>query len=721
MQRLNEKQQWAVDNVDGPLLILAGAGSGKTLTITHRIANIILTGKALPYQILALTFTNKAAAEMRDRIDKFEIENTNQIWMGTFHSICARILRIHADEIGYDRSFTIYDTDDSKSMIKRIMQDKEIPGDATTPADMLDMISRAKEKLQLASMFKETNVSDFTTVYQEYTKRLFASNAMDFDDLLVNVIRLFDEAPAVLERYQNRFKYILVDEYQDTSLMQYRIISIIGERSRNICVCGDDDQAIYSWRGADIQNILSFEKQFPEAHVVKLEENYRSTKNILQAANTIIENNAMRKGKTLFTNNVEGELITLEVSNDNYDEARYITGEIIKLNAKGVSYNDIAVLVRVNAQSRSIEETLIRSSVPHAVIGSIRFYERMEVKDVLSYLRLASNPNDLSAFTRCCGAPKRGIGQASIEKITEYLEFKGSYDILSVLASESVPGLGKAVLKKLSELANLVIKIQACQTVTEALELAIYKSGYMDSLEMRKNDNSSRIDNLSELMNAAYDFTQTSEDPSLAVFLENAALIASTDFIDSQSGSVKLMTVHSAKGLEFDYVFIAGMEEGYFPSGMVNTEQGIEEERRLCYVAVTRARKKVYMSYCKRRYLYSRINLRKPSRFLSEVPLHLFEPMDVDKEQSQSPAYFTPSRAKSYNNEPSRFVYKMEPAFKPMNDGFASGEMLIHPVWGKGTVVSVESSGGKSVFVTAFAGLGIKKIVEGSVDLKKAD
>ena len=714
---LNEQQLDAVNTIDGPLLILAGAGSGKTRTIIHRTANIILSGAAMPYQILALTFTNKAASEMKERIEQFNISNLSDMWMGTFHSICARILRMHAEAIGYTRYFSIYDEDDSKSVISAVLKEMGTANKKITPGHLKSVISKAKEKMLTPEEFDTEfsgyfDILDIGRVYRLYQKRLKDSNAMDFDDLLLNTVLLFESSDEILSYYQNRFKYILVDEYQDTNMIQYRIVSMIAAKHKNVCVCGDDDQCIYSWRGADLRNILEFELNFPQAKVIRLEENYRSTKNILDAANALIENNQARKGKKLFTQRSGGDKLSLFAAYNESEEAEHIASEIEKLRRAEVSLSDTAILYRVNSQSRMLEESLLRRRIAYQIIGGIRFYDRMEVKDILAYLRLAVNPDDSVSFARAVSVPRRGVGAASIDKLREYTEFKG-YDLISSCRNASeIPSLSASAKASLVSFALLTDEISSAQSLPDAVKTAINGSGYLKMLKEDTSDKAqSRTDNLNELMNAAADFERTSEDSSLAAFLENAALISSIDLSQNEGGLVKLMTVHNAKGLEFDYVFISGLEDGLFPiTRSDRSDEDLEEERRLCYVALTRAKKKLYLSYSKMRRTYNSYDYRLPSRFLTEIPDELFikEGDASEKKRESSYESFPSYRQKAKTT----FSFEPEKKRKAENE-YAEGDKISHPDWGDGLVVSVKNSDGDQIITAAFAGLGIKKFVSG--------
>ena len=721
---LNNKQAQAVETVNGPVLILAGAGSGKTKTIMHRIANIIQGGYAEPYNILALTFTNKAAAEMKERIRGFGIIGTDQLWMGTFHSIFSRILRQYAEKIGFTNNYTIYDESDSKNLINKILERYGASNLGMQSSDIKNIISNAKDKLILPDKFREyysnpANCEILASIYRDYQRGLKENNAMDFDDLLLNTFILLKKNVDILEYLQDKFKYILVDEYQDTNKLQYEIVRLLSMKHKNICVCGDDDQSIYGWRGADIRNILEFEKDFPSAVSIKLEQNYRSTSTILQAANEVINNNQKRKGKNLWTDKGGGEKIQLIYTMRDLEEADTIAKEVISLHNNGLRYDDVAVLYRINAQSRILEEGLLRRSIPYQIIGGTRFYDRLEVKDVLAYLKFAANPKDGVSFVRAISAPKRGFGAASLEKLEEYMQFKGFNYLEAGMMAESIPTLSKSVKTKLFEFSLFIARLYDTsqkQGLHRAVEMAVKDSGYIEMLKIIKIENrESRLENLEELINASKEFEQTSEDTSLEAFLENASLITSAEMEGSSDGKVQLMTVHNSKGLEFETVFLAGFEENIFPlARSAQNEKDLEEERRLCYVAITRAKKKLYISHTQYRKLYGTGQYTQPSRFLFEIPKELIaEVKNVYNTQMQKQVYQKPNTSVM----PKQLVTKQK---KESNlASFVAGDKIAHPTWGEGTVVSVASSGSDYIVTAAFAGLGIKKFITGYANVKK--
>ncbi|MGN8913060.1 DNA helicase PcrA [Anaerofustis butyriciformans] len=735
LSMLNDKQQQAVTCVNGPLLILAGAGSGKTRTIIHRIAYIIENGYAKPWEILALTFTNKAAGEMRERIDSMGIPFTSDIWMGTFHSICARILRMEGDNLGFTSNFSIYDDDDTKRLLKTILKELDISDKEFPVESVKAQISLLKNDLETSDDYMDEH-GDFdegyteariAQIYSEYQKRLLSANAMDFDDLLLNTNILFAKCPEVLNKYRNRFKYILVDEYQDTNISQYAIISKMAEGHRNICVCGDDDQSIYGWRGASIRNILEFEDDFEDAKIIRLEQNYRCTKNILNAANGVIEHNKKRMGKTLFTDNEEGEIIKYLHANSDLEESSIIAREIFCLNEyHDIPYSDIAILYRTNAQSRVLEEGLMRRNIPYQIVAGTKFYDRMEIKDILAYLKLLVNPKDDIAFIRVINTPKRGIGPASIEKIRDYAFMKGisMYEVIKDI--DTCPLFKGSVKEKLTlfkdtmeELGRIAKEHSLMDTVINTIHL----SGYEQMLKEGKVENAqNRLENLDELVNAAGDFENNEEDGSLEAFLENAALVAGVDSYDENSSKVLLMTLHNAKGLEFNIVFMPGMEENLFPTyRAVNEESEMEEERRLCYVGITRARKKLYMSSAETRRVYGRNEMRNPSRFLLEVPDELIEGISAIKESNKEKEIINNNVKKMYDPY-ANTIRQTQNLFKQNNtfdEKLSPGDKIDHNAWGEGTVVSIEGSGDDMKITAAFPETGIKKFMASVAKFKK--
>ena len=640
---LNEPQREAVYHTDGPLLILAGAGSGKTRVLTHRIAYLIEEKGVNPWNILAITFTNKAAGEMRQRVDSLVGFGSESIWVSTFHSMCVRILRRHIDRLGYDNRFTIYDTDDQKTLMKEVIRKLDLDPKRYKERALLSVISSAKNEMILPNEFELNAGGDFgqqqmAKVYREYEAQLKSNNALDFDDLLVKTVQLFDTQPDVLENYQERFRYIMVDEYQDTNTVQFKLVSLLAGKYRNLCVVGDDDQSIYKFRGANIRNILDFEKEFTDARVIKLEQNYRSTENILNAANGVIHNNKGRKDKTLWTDNGEGEKISLRQFDTGYDEAEFVAEDIKESVREGASYNDSAILYRTNAQSRLFEEKFIAMNIPYKIVGGINFYARKEIKDILAYLKTIDNGQDDLAVRRIINVPKRGIGLTTINRIQESASSRGISFYEALLAPELIAGAGRSA-SKLDSFAALIeyFKGQAEQeSLTDLLNEIIEKTGYVESLGTEDPvDAETRIQNIDELVSkaAAYeeDCADRDEAATLSGFLEEVALVADIDSLDEDQDYVVLMTLHSAKGLEFPRVYLAGMEDGLFPSYMTVTgddPEELEEERRLCYVGITRAEQKLTLTCARRRMVRGETQYNKMSRFVREIPMELLETGD---------------------------------------------------------------------------------------------
>ena len=637
---LNEQQREAVYCTDGPLLILAGAGSGKTRVLTHRIAYLIEEKGVNPWNILAITFTNKAAGEMRERVDNLVGFGSESIWVSTFHSTCVRILRRHIDRLGYDTNFTIYDTDDQKTLMKDVCKLVEIDTKVYKERNLLAAISAAKNEMISAQEYALNAQGDFgkekiAKVYQEYEKQMHANNALDFDDLLVKTVQLFETQPDVLENYQERFRYIMVDEYQDTNTVQFQLVSLLAGKYRDLCVVGDDDQSIYKFRGANIKNILNFEQEFPDATVIKLEQNYRSTGNILDAANAVISNNVGRKDKQLWTDNGEGEKIKFCQFDTGYDEAEYIADDIEREVRNGASYNDHAILYRTNAQSRLFEERFVAQNIPYKIVGGVNFYARREIKDVLAYLKTIDNGKDDLAVRRIINVPKRGIGLTTINRIQESAASRGIGFYDALLGLDLIPGVARGAAK----LEGFVALIEYFKGVAETLSLSdllqevIDKTGYIESLEAEgKEESETRIENIDELRSkvAVYEESRLDQDekPTLSGFLEEVALVADIDSLDEEQDYVVLMTLHSAKGLEFPHVYLAGMEDGLFPSYMTVTSddrEDMEEERRLCYVGITRAEQKLTMTSAMRRMVRGETQYNKVSRFMKEIPLELLD------------------------------------------------------------------------------------------------
>ena len=639
-QILNEQQQQAVHHIHGPLLILAGAGSGKTKVLTHRIAYLIEECKVNPWNILAITFTNKAAGEMRERVDHLVGMGSESVWVSTFHAACVRILRRYIDRIGFDNNFTIYDTDDQKTLMKEVCKRLDIDTKMFRERFLLSAISSAKNEMLSPEEYEKESDGDYSkkmigSVYHEYDKQLKKNNALDFDDLLLKTVQLFEEQPEVLGNYQERFKYIMVDEYQDTNTVQFRLVSLLADKYKNLCVVGDDDQSIYKFRGANIKNILNFEKVFPEAMVIKLEQNYRSTGTILDAANAVIRNNEGRKKKTLWTENPEGEKVGIYSFETGVEEAWFVANAIEKHVSKGGSYNDHAILYRTNAQSRLFEEQFVAASMPYKIVGGVNFYSRKEIKDLLAYLKTINSDRDDLAVRRIINVPKRGIGLATVNKIADAAAARdiGFYEALDGL--DLIPGIGRAEAK----IHTFVSTIEYFRSLLPRLSLlelmheVIGTTGYMEEIDKEEEEVAqTRRENIDELLSKIASYEEAcqaaSEEVTLSGFLAEVALVADIDALDESQEYVVLMTLHGAKGLEFPHVYMAGMEDGLFPSFMNITSDDpdeLEEERRLCYVGITRAKKKLTLTCANRRMVRGEMIFFRPSRFVEEIPTGLVE------------------------------------------------------------------------------------------------
>lgn len=729
---MNPEQAEAVKATEGPLLIMAGAGSGKTRVLTHRIAYLMVEKGVNPYNILAITFTNKAAREMKDRIHNILGGASDNIWISTFHSMCVRILRRDIDRIGMNRNFTILDSTDQQSVIKAILKEKNIDPKKFDPRSLLGSISSAKNELttpeelskQVGGYYDQV-VSD---VYTEYQKRLRKNQALDFDDLIMTTIQLFQRVPEVLEFYQRKFQYIHVDEYQDTNRAQYMLVKLLASRFQNLCVVGDSDQSIYRWRGADIANILSFEKDYPRATVIFLEQNYRSTKRILQAANEVIQKNSNRKPKNLWTENHDGEKISYFRADTEQTEAQFVTGKIKEMTESGKrKYSDFAILYRTNAQSRVMEEVLLKSNIEYSIVGGIKFYDRKEIKDILAYLRLISNPDDDISLIRVINVPKRGVGATSVDKIARYAQ---DHDISMFRALEEADfiGLSPKITKAVIEFKEMVKGYTAMQeylSVTELVEEILEKSGYIDMLKAEKSiESQSRLENLDEFLSVTKSFEQSNDDKSLVAFLTDLALVADIDKLDEDDqpkDSVILMTLHAAKGLEFPIVFLMGMEEGVFPhSRSLMEEDEMEEERRLAYVGITRAEEQLYLTNAQMRTLFGQTKMNPVSRFIQEIPAELLDDVMAEKKSA-----FTPFGKSA--KAPTRPAPR-KPVSRPvqMTTGGESvawqvGDKAQHKKWGTGTVVSVKGSGDSVELDIAFPSpMGIKRLLAKFAPIEKA-
>ncbi len=732
-ENLNPQQKEAVCQTEGPLLILAGAGSGKTRVLTHRIAYLIEEKGVNPWNIMAITFTNKAAQEMKERVDQIVGFGSESVWVTTFHSTCVRILRRYIDRIGFDNRFTIYDADDQKSLMKDICKRLQIDTKLYKERALLAQISHAKDQLVSPEEFELNSQGDYSKmrvaeVYKEYQTQLRRNNALDFDDLIMKTVELFQSCPEVLESYQERFRYIMVDEYQDTNLAQFQFVSLLASKYQNLCVVGDDDQSIYKFRGANIENILGFERVFSNTKVIRLEQNYRSTKNILQAANEVIQNNAQRKPKTLWTDNEEGNKVHFRNFLSGFEEAEYVVGDIAQKHREGIcSYRDCAVLYRTNAQSRLFEEKFLMANIPYRLVGGVNFYARKEIKDLLSYLKTVDNAKDDLAVRRIINIPKRGIGATTLSRVQEYATEQdiSFYDALK--EAEKIPKLGRAAVK-IQPFVTMIQSLRSEQrsfSVSELLDDVIERTGYVQDLIAEDTDESrARIENIDELITKATTYDKESENPTLGGFLEEVALVADIDTVDPNQDHVLLMTLHSAKGLEFSQVYLAGMEDGIFPSYMtIGSEDpgDMEEERRLCYVGITRAMKDLTMTSVQQRMIRGQAQYNKVSRFIYELPRevvdmgHKIEKKEIKTEVPRNNTYAQMReafRAKAF--QPRQFEVK-----KADKLSYEVGDTVRHVKFGVGIVKNIVE-GGKDYEVTVdFDQVGVKKMFASFAKLKK--
>ena len=769
--RMNSMQKKAIFTVDGPVLVLAGAGSGKTTVLVNRIANLIQYGSAYnsdyaefepsqqdieimrayvdgrcddlfeveellcvrpaqPWQILAITFTNKAARELKERLEKMLGESANDIWASTFHSSCARILRKFGDRIGYTSHFTIYDTDDSKKMMKECQKQLGIEDKYLSHKTILHEISMAKDSLITPEEFKksagfDTRMLKIASAYELYQKMLKKADAMDFDDIIVNTVRLFETCGDVLEYYQNKFRYIMVDEYQDTNHAQYRLVSLLASKNENICVVGDDDQSIYKFRGATIENILSFEGEYRNCVTIRLEQNYRSTQTILDAANAVIGHNEKRKGKSLWTGNGEGSKISVLNAYDENDEAKLIVDEIIEqTSSKGRKFSDIAVLYRMNAQSNSIEHVLTRNSIPYRIIGGLRFYDRLEIKDALAYLAVINNPADEVRLRRIINVPKRGIGETTVSNASEAAAGLG-ISLFEVLEHADEYAATQRSAKKIKEFTDMINELRDMQekmNVAELFKKMLELTGYTASLMLDTEKGEERLENISELTNNLVTFVnENGEDATLNDFLEEIALMTDIDSYNAQTDAVVMMTLHSAKGLEFPVVFIPGMENGIFPSeNNLFERESLEEERRLAYVGITRAKEKLYLTHAQSRMLYGQTRRNQISKFLTEVPENLTETIGRQRNM-----FAQEGRTQGYGNKSTSSFYSAPPKKKPMDLGFSKtetekktsgctlkvGDTVKHKVFGTGVILQLTPMANDTMLTVAFDKAGTKKIM----------
>ena len=726
LNQLNTRQQEAVRHTDGPLLIMAGAGSGKTRVLTHRIAYLLDEKEVSPRSVLAITFTNKAAREMKDRVARLVGPEADQIWVSTFHSMCVRILRRDIDRIGYNRNFSILDSGDQLTVIKNVLKAKNIDPKKFEPRAMLGAISSAKNSLIKPEQYKEEAGNFYeeqiATVYEAYQNTLVKNQSLDFDDLIMQTIFLFKRVPEVLEYYQRRFQYVHVDEYQDTNHAQYSLVKQLAERYQNLCVVGDSDQSIYGWRGADIQNILSFEKDYPTARVVILEQNYRSTQSILQAANEVIENNTGRKPKKLWTDNTSGSKLYYYKAQTEQYEGLYVADKVeTYVQSKDYNYRDIAILYRTNAQSRSIEETFVKANIPYQIVGGTKFYDRKEIKDMLGYLRLISNPDDDLSFARVVNEPKRGVGKTSVEKLQAYATDHG-ISLYTAVQEVDFAGVSGKAAKELAAFGAMIknwTQQQEFLTATDMVEEVLKRTGYEEMLKNERSiESDSRLENLKEFKTVTQHFEENSEDKTLLAFLTDLALIADIDRVDDDpfaDNKVTLMTLHAAKGLEFPVVFLVGLEESVFPhSRSLMDEEGMEEERRLAYVGITRAEQVLHLSHAKMRTLYGKTNFNPASRFINEIPDELLEGMEEAKEPMFGKSKIEQQKPNPFAAPPKQTVKKA--AQKTTTGGeklaWQVGDKANHKKWGQGTVVKVSGEGESMEMDIAFpAPTGIKRLL----------
>ncbi|GAA0180679.1 DNA helicase PcrA [Clostridium sediminicola] len=732
---LNKEQYEAATAIEGPVLVLAGAGSGKTRVLTYRIAHMIQDLNIPFYSILAITFTNKAAGEMKERIKNLIGDDADNMWVSTFHSSCIRILRREIDKIGYNKNFGIYDTSDSRILMKDCMKELNINEKDMNEKEILSKIGELKDNLITPKMYEKEAESNYrwskiSEAYGLYQKKLKNNNALDFDDIIFKTVDLFKKYPDVLEFYQRKFKYVMVDEYQDTNKAQYELVRLLAAGHKNIVVVGDDDQCIYQWRGADIRNILDFEKDYPNAKVVKLEQNYRSKETILNAANIVIKNNMNRKNKVLRTENEAGEKVKIYRATSDIDEATFVANNIKKLAESGARrYKDFAILYRTNAQSRIFEDVLIKNSVPYRIIGGLKFYDRKEIKDIMSYLKLINNPLDNVSFNRTINVPKRGIGNATIEKIQEFANYMEECMYSVVLDIENIPGITKraaTAINKYTSLMNSFMRRKDQITVSKLIEEILETTGYLKMYKNSKNiEDRSRVENIKELVSAAVEFENNSEDKSLAAFLEKTTLVADVDNYDEDADSIVMMTVHSAKGLEFPIVFMVGMENGIFPgSRSFNSEDEMEEARRLCYVGITRAKEKLYMTSAERRMVFGRTSFYPESDFINEISEGLKERITFGSKETNASANKKSQFKNSYNTAHKLQVNKKRPSVlesslkskvesnKNVNSKEASvGRKVKHSNFGIGTIISVSKVEKDKKVTIAFDNMGIKQFV----------
>jgi len=733
LDKLNEMQREAVMATEGPVLILAGAGSGKTTVLVNRIAYMLEKNPSLAHKILAITFTNKAANEMKTRIENAIGPSSRNLWVSTFHSACVRILRSCIDRMGFESNFVIYDSDDSKTLIKECLKELNYDEKIFTPRAVASLISKAKDELisysdyQIANM-KDYRLSKIGEIYELYQSKLKKNNALDFDDIIYFTVKIFQENPDVLMNYQERFRYIMVDEYQDTSTAQYMLISLLASKYKNICVVGDDDQSIYKFRGANIRNILDFEKEFKNAKVIKLEQNYRSTKSILSAANSVIKNNSQRKDKALWTDNSEGEQIKIFTAFNEHDEGRFVAEQIDEAVQNGASYSDFAILYRANAQSRVLEEAFIKNVVPYRILSGLRFYDRKEIKDIIAYLRVLLNPADDISLLRIINEPKRGIGKTTMDKAAFLANYhnKSIFEIIS--ESDKYPEIIRSSAKLLdfTQMINDLRKIKDSVSVVKLIDRVLLDSGYITALELEKTvESQTRLENIKEFISLAADFEKNEEDTSFEAFIENITLVSNIDFYDEADDFVVMMTVHSSKGLEFKNVFLVGMEDGIFPSSncMASSDEleELEEERRLCYVAITRAKEKLYISNATQRTLYGKTTYQVPSRFISEINKEQIKNMKKSAKTSIG-GFIASNKKKPMINMSSSKSASTTPENTKTQivlEEFSKGDVVYHKKFGRGIVINSKKYGKDTLVEVAFDTVGTKQLMANFAKLER--
>ena len=718
LRGLNDRQKKGVLHTEGPLLIIAGAGSGKTRVVTTKIAFLIKEKNIYPSNILAITFTNKAAREMKDRVAKLLNTDVESMWIGTFHSICVRILRRHIDRLGYERSFTIYDRDDQKTLIKECIREKDIDKEMYKDAYVLSRISDLKDRGTSPQEYINESLGDFresniAQLYDLYQKKLKKYNSLDFDDLIIKTVEVLEKNLDILEKYQEQFKYVFVDEYQDTNKIQYRLVKLLSDKYRNISVVGDDNQSIYSWRGADIRNILEFEKDFKGGETILLEQNYRSTQNILDVANRVIENNEDRREKRLWTEKKEGNHVIYRQLEYSDEEASYIAEKIHHLKYKGYRSSDIAILYRTNAQSRVFEEMFMRESIPYKIVGGLKFYDRREVKDIIAYLKLIENPSDNISLKRIINTPKRGIGNSTMEKIEAMAGEEGIsiYELLLDMENSSLSTRVVTKVKDFRDMINLLMAKKEIMGLKDFIEEVISSIGYIEDLKKSNTvEDRTRIENIREFITVALNFEKTSDNPSMEEFLGSVSLLSDVDKTIDEENLVTMMTVHSAKGLEFKNVFLVGMEEGLFPiSRSLDKEEDLEEERRLCYVAVTRAEENLYITNAKKRTMYGNTSYTMPSRFIDEmgnsIEVEVARERQLERDELLKVSDYT---------KPKKFEFKEKKIERKNNiDGeiIKIGDKVEHKKWGIGTIVSIKPKDNDSEISIAFEKNGIKRLL----------